>query len=291
MSSFVCYFKNDEKTHMVCNIFEGLLQKIQEKYPNTIHRHQSLSEPIIEQTLWFPYTFIVKNIDTENYKIVTYHDRPHLIARQLINNPDRMSCKAILATPFSNQEDGIIPVSYCCYHRDSNKMISDLDTSFKNKKEDKLFFRGLIYRHRKNLQEQILKTNTKILSMTNQTIPVNDYIMELNDHQIGISFNGAAEICYRDIEILGVNSVLFRPLFLTTQTTNPLVAEYHYVSYEKKETSQEQLGCIIDKYLSIIEDKEYLKYISDNGNAWYQNNGTSKKNIEILFQYLELEDL
>ena len=136
-----------------------------------------------------------------------------------------------------------------------------------------------------------MKADQKYKNFKNATNPVNDYIMELNDHQIGISFNGAAEICYRDIEILGVNSVLFRPLFLTTQTTNPLVAEYHYVSYEKKETSQEQLGCIIDKYLSIIEDKEYLKYISDNGNAWYQNNGTSKKNIEILFQYLELEDL
>ena len=39
-----------------------MLKAWKEKYPNTIHKHQSLSEPIIEQTLWFPYTFIIKNI-------------------------------------------------------------------------------------------------------------------------------------------------------------------------------------------------------------------------------------
>lgn len=62
--------------------------------------------------------------------------------------------------------------------------------------------------------------------ITQEKIPLQEYFNELTNNQIGLSLNGAAEICNRDFEILAARSVLFRPQ-LNQILEVPLIPNVH----------------------------------------------------------------
>ena len=102
--------------------------------------------------------------------------------------------------------------------------------------------------------------------------------------------NGAGEICNRDIEILSVGSVLLRPK-LKQIFHDPLIENFHYISFENGSTPKEQLEIIRAKYEEIKTNHDLLNTVAKNGLDWYKRNGTINANVEILKKIININKL
>lgn len=238
-----------------------------------------------------PHHLIIENIQTGYYKVITYWDNASTLANDYVGW-DNKKCLGIYSSVEANLSTSLIPTSYCCYNAVHENTIRNINIIFDNKKENSLSFRGYLYSQRfivsEFLKTELSRHNIKFYQ---NLLSYEDYIKELNNHKIGLSFNGAAEICHRDIEILGVGSVLLRPKLKSTKFYNPLISDFHYVSYDTADDPKEQLEIISEKQQILLKDEEYMRYVAFNGCEWYNTNGSTQANVNILSQLLKLEEL
>jgi len=236
-----------------------------------------------------PHHLIIENEQTKHYKVVTYWDR----ACELLNDNcewDNSKCLGIYSAVDAKSYDGIIPSSYCVYHQEIEKTINSINTDFQKKIYDNLIFRGFLYSSR-FLLDSIANSSSKTLKIHSDRLSYVDYTNEINAHKIGLSLDGAAEICNRDIEILGVGSVLLRPKLISTGFHNPLIPEFHYVSFETSNDPKAQLEIITEKHRMLLKDIDYMIYVAMNGRDWYNVNGSCRGNVQVLSEILNIEEL
>ncbi len=147
------------------------------------------------------------------------------------------------------------------------------------KKIKKAIFIGAMYGTRKSVCDILKKHPLFEIHDNQQVYHGYEYFKKLSDYRIGISMNGNGEFCLRDLEIMGLNLPLFRPK-LKTQFHNKLTPNYHYVSvsepsinaHDNFNVSFEEIAQnYIDYVEKHINDYEYLKYISENGNNYFVN--------------------
>lgn len=268
----------------VTSIYNTAFQLCKNKYPDI--KYQSLEQYISDGTRpSSSHHLIIKNDKKNKYKVVTYCDNASYLTVEDLGW-DYKNCLGIYSAVDAGTETAITPISYCGFNSTLDDIVKNINIDFKYKKNDTLIFRGFLYG-----QRLILETNNDIIKILNDKIPINDYIIELNNQPICLSLNGQAEICNRDIEILSVGGVLLRPKLIRTKFKNPLLEDYHYVSFEYHSDPQEQLNIIIKKYNEIKQNFTYLNNIANNGHKWYLNNGTIPANAQIISDTINLEEL
>jgi len=228
--------------------------------------------------VYSPHVMTIKNLDNGKYFVVSYWD--HMIDLTYEGHGwNNELCQGIISSSGNKTGINAIPSSYVCY----DTLFDELHLSAKNMSEktnNELFFRGYLYGQRLDL------SNLNILNITNEKVfPTEKYFEELTNNRINLSLNGAAEICNRDIEILGSRSVLFRP-YLTQKFHNELIPDYHYIGFEFNPDARLQTEIILDKFNSIKDNIELLTNISDNGYEWFKSNGTVDSNVNILYSIL-----
>lgn len=228
-----------------------------------------------------PHIMTIKNKDNDKYIIVSYWDRADDLTDS--NQGWCDSKRAALITSSGVRRDiNCIPFSYICYTKEFDKLsIGALPID--KKPNNNLFFKGYLY------DKRYLLSLTKMIDITNNKVsPTEKYFEEINNNKINLSFNGAGEICNRDIEILSARSVLLRPK-LYQKFHNDLIADYNYIAFEESSNPKEQCQIIIDKFNTIKNNIDLLTYISNNGYEWYMNNGTINSNINILNNILDIQ--
>jgi hypothetical protein len=229
-----------------------------------------------------PHIMVIKNLDNEKYMIVSYWDRAIDLTFSS-NGWNQENCVELFTSSGVFDDIKYTPISYVPYRTDF-EILSKNSKDVLKKEHTELFFRGKLYGER----EKLFKTNKiKILS---DIIDITEYFNELNSNRISLSLNGAAEICNRDIEILSSKSVLLR-LELKQKFYNPLIPNFHYVSYEYNEDPLIQSQIIIDRFNEIKNDIDFLKNVSENGFKWYSENGTIDRNVFILHKLINTEKL
>ena len=131
-----------------------------------------------------------------------------------------------------------------------------------------------------------------IIDTREEKLSIEDYLAEINNHKINLSFNGIGEVSHRDIDILGLGNVLLRSK-LSVKFHNDLIPEYHYASVDVPDQSDFKTlsEAFLEKYHKIKKDKDYLEFISSNGKKWYAENGTANKNSEIISSVIDLSKL
>lgn len=172
-----------------------------------------------------------------------------------------------------------IPFSYLPHKRSDQLLLEKLRIPFSEKKDCKPFFRGSSYDTRENLM------NIDPETVTDKFIVHHDYCQELSKSKICLSLDGAGIICHRDMEILSLGSVLFRPDATpdsTIITHEQLLPDVHYVAFQKSDDPKEQLEIIKRKYEEIKNNGDFLSSIAHNGLEWYKRNGTIEANIQLL---------
>jgi hypothetical protein len=229
-----------------------------------------------------PHHLIIENSNTKKYIVISYWDMVYELLNDY-NGWNNKNCLGIYSSVNAKTFNKITASSYCCYNTDTERKMVLTDKNILNKPNDKLFFRGYLHGHRYSLRHSTFVSGNKIL--------LDDYIKEIASYKIGLSLNGVAEICNRDMEILGVGSVLLRPKLIQTEFHNSLIPDIHYVSFDLVKDSKLQEEIILEKYNQILKDKEYMLYIATNGLDWYNKNGSRAANIEILRKIINIQEL
>ena len=178
--------------------------------------------------------------------------------------------------------------------------LSDLDLieSNRNKidKLNKIYFNGLCYGERDSYKT-LLNTSDyfvfKNKSYSTDYLNKTDYFTEISKYNFGLSLNGAAKICYRDLEYFGLGVLCLRePLNVITH--DPLINDVHYITLldddiRSKLYDQNEHKYIIDKVTdkinNIIQDNNYYDIIN-NARLWYEENCLPKSQINKLESFL-----
>jgi len=310
------YFDNEVcKWSYVC-VFSQIYKKLLEKYPEIEFNHiNSITlrkcEGLGPAQKYGPHFMVFENDVNKKYILISYWDKlDDVINKGNVTEWDIENCVEIITSSGVHKNDiyykpldcVYTPFSYTCPTMDNQLLIEKLYNEKTNRiYADKLTFRGYLYLFREFLEDD----NRFTIYNTKKTLlNPSEYIKELNGFNLNYGINGAGEICYRDMEIMGLSTALFRTK-LTTKFHNELIPNYHYISvdYDDYEIPihygthpfpgfwEELSNRTINRYNEIKDDHEYINFVAENGRKWYLENGTIEANVNIAIEILDFNKL
>lgn len=158
----------------------------------------------------------------------------------------------------------------------------EIDKHYQNRKSnppsnyDKMYFRG------NTSSRPILNFfNPDILHWGPPIGGFNEYVEEMSNFNVAFSVAGRGELCYRDVECMGLGLPILRFQYLS-ELSEPLIPNYHYISVDRPDDlknwmrldrngSKHHADMITEKFLEIKNDKEFLTFISENARNYYDN--------------------
>jgi hypothetical protein len=157
------------------------------------------------------------------------------------------------------------------------------------------YFNGLCYGHRTKYRDLLSENDTFIFkdkSNTSDYRSKEKYYEELNNYKFGLSLDGAAKICYRDLEYFGLGVLCLRePLQIMTRS--PLLPNVHYLEFidndiksilydvDKSKTISKKLEIKLGEII-----KSDYSDILINSRKWYEDNCLPENQIKILYTFL-----
>tara|TARA_R110001592_G_scaffold357091_1_gene659807 strand:- start:1927 stop:2862 length:936 start_codon:yes stop_codon:yes gene_type:complete len=306
-----CYYEFSDSEWNTPRYFEELYSQIKNYYTDfEVNKLNSLYMP--ERRLSEPCAkyshahMIIQNAETKKYFIVTYWDKMECISDY--TGWDMENCVEIITASGTHKDDyyyepleghKFIPFSYLTSRIDSDDMIYKLrDTDNNNRVVPKKpMFKGYLYEFRKFLNQDG-RFDVKHVS-DGEYLPHIEYVKHLNHYAINMSLNGAGQICFRDMEILGLGTALFRPK-LSVDFHNPLIPDYHYISVDydsikgvKPIDKYYQLlsDLMLKKWNKVKDDRDYINEVAKYGKEWFDNNVPKEKHGEILLNILNFDKL
>lgn len=242
------------------------------------------------------YNLIIQNPSNGKMFVHSWNDYGQVIAEQIVRDDLNVvlfsSCSNItedLLETYKNKLN-IQPSVYCLEHwsnlKDIEKYYSD------STKLNKSFFIGYLYGIRENFHKSFKQSEYFV--MKDRRFPGGNlnhetYYNTLSNYRFGMSFNGVAKICYRDLEIFGNGLINLREK-LTTLTKNPIIKDVHYIEFfdellikslisgfDIKKNCEHRFEKLLDEH-----NENNLFEISKISRNWYLNNCIPEKQYEIL---------
>lgn len=306
-----CYYEFSGSEWNTPRYFEELYHQIKNHYTDfEVNRINSFDMP--ERRLSEPCAkyshahMIIQNAETKKYFIVTYWDKMACISDY--SGWDMENCVEIITASGTHKDDyyyqplegrEFTPFSYLTPRIDSDYTIYQLRDTDNNDREipEKPMFKGYLYEFRKflNADDRFDVKNTS----DGEYLHYSEYIKHLNNYAINMSLNGAGQICFRDMEILGLGTALFRPK-LSVDFHNPLIPDYHYISVDYDSIKGVQpihkfyqllSDLMIERWNEVKDDRDYINEVAKNGKEWFDNNVPKEKHGEILLNILNFDKL
>ena len=199
---------------------------------------------------------------------------------------------------YQNFHIKVIPSFYILENLNDLNYINQY-SDIKNK-INQCYFNGLCYGHRQYFID-CLKQNSffvmKNKSNPNEFLAKPQYYEELSKFRYGLSLNGAAQICYRDLEYFGTKTLCLRePLNIITN--DPISPDIHYksiidnnlyINIINLNNCNSVIDTVLDKISCISEEES--SFIINNAYLWYINNATLNKQIQFLINILVQENI
>lgn len=196
-----------------------------------------------------------------------------------------------VVTPFSYPVyDSIIDLSW------SDELYNSLAPI--NSRKEKLLFRGMLYNDRKYVAENVSHPE---ITCAGDCINRRAYVEELVQYKCGLSFNGVAEICNRDMELMSLGIPILRPSLKTTSFYDPLIENVHYISYDFNRNADHKslqfpeddnykliLDALISRWEQIKKDNEFLSFVANNAKNWYNKNGKLEQQAILFLKLMNL---
>lgn len=112
----------------------------------------------------------------------------------------------------------------------------------------------------------------------------------------GSPFEYSGEMCYRDIEYMSMG-VPFIRIEYKDSLYNPFIPNKHYVSIPREDAyvvyskygDEGVADLYIQKYLEVIDNVDFLSYISNNQIKWYDDNISEPNIYNLTYKLLELD--
>jgi hypothetical protein len=165
--------------------------------------------------------------------------------------------------------------------------------------KNKMYFRG------NTRDRDILKHFSKnIIEFPEEKNPSEwHYFEELIQYKLALSVGGVGEICYRDIECMAVGTPFIRFEFASS-FSEPLIPNVHYISVDRPSdlptdintcgVGLDRLGkfhhakLIEKRYLEVINDEKFLRYIAKNARDYYEKYLQYPNNVNYTIKLLGL---
>jgi hypothetical protein len=178
----------------------------------------------------------------------------------------------------------------------SNKY--DLDFFYNKRKEmtqtnNKMFFRG------ETSSRTILNHfNVDVIYGGTPIGGFEKYATEMLDFKLALSIAGRGEMCYRDVECMAMGIPFIRFEY-TTELNPPLIPNFHYVSVDRPDDLKNWMRLdrtgehhhaemITKRYLEVINNQEFLDFVSTNAREYYENYLSPTSSIEHTIKLLNL---
>jgi hypothetical protein len=294
------YYRNynyfwDEFTNYLKNYFD-----VEEnRFFENAHKERfpvKLNKGISGDFLMLECEYVIENLNTGEFVILSVSDD---LTHAILNERHNPFLKKVLISQFLPKKVldhvGEYMFKYCPWTYFQASM-DDLTIYYDKRKEitnfkDTLYFKGTSLEDRKilNYINKEIITDFKVISPS-------IYFDDLISHKIALSVDGRGEFCYRDVECFGVGVPIIRFEYLST-FNSPLIPNYHYISIPRPNDMElYRLGneghakMIEDRYLEVINDKDFLEFISKNAKQYYDENFSLETKIKNTFNLLNLND-
>lgn len=246
------------------------------------------------------YNLIIQNVENNKTFIHSWHDYAPVMMEKgggIENfNVVKFSCVSSLTEEcYSNysKEYNIVPSFYLLEEWNEHDYIEKY--RHQEKINSKLFFNGACYGIRANFKN--LLENTSYFEFKEKHYNYKDkenYYSEISQYKHGFNLDGAAKICYRDIEYFGMGITLFRD-GLKIIMNEPIVENEHYfviIDEDIKSSiyDNEKKKYVIDKIENNIENvfKNYdVESVIKNSRAWYERNALPNNQLNTFIGFME----
>lgn len=321
-----CYFEVGIQTWSNIVTHNLVYDKLVKKYPdiefeaiNSQYRRLESETYSGPNCKYGPFFMIIENPDTGKYILVSYWDKLYDFYG---SDWDHENCVEVLTSigthktdiHYQKYTDNYTPISFVGMNVQNELYVEELykkrleigeknKSSFKDGPKnimgrlypDKPSFRGYTYLYREYV------SNNENFNIMSDKIGEKEFLHELDDYALNYSPNGAGEVCFRDLEVLGLGTALFRPKFVV-KFHNELIPDYHYISIDTDNIDiditkpydyyfEQMANNTIKRFNEVKDDHEYIDFVAKNGRKWYEENGTAESNSRIIANLIDLNKL
>jgi hypothetical protein len=251
-------------------------------------------------SIFNPYNLIIQNVENNKTFIHSWHDYAPIMMEKgggIENfNVVKFSCVSSLTKEYYSQyskEYNIVPSFYILEESNEHDYIEKY--RYQEKINSKLFFNGACYGIRKNFKN--LLENNQFFEFKEKHYNYKDkenYYKEISQYKHGFNLDGAAKICYRDIEYFGMGITLFRDE-LKIMMNEPLIKNEHYfviIDEDIKSSiyDNKKKKYVIDKIEHNIDNvfKNYdVESVIKNSRSWYERNTLPNNQLNTFIGFME----
>jgi hypothetical protein len=254
---------------------------------------------------WF--NFVIYNPLNEKMFIHSWYDyAPEIIHYSIQNdfNVVKFSCVSNLTEDVIQKYKNIITVEPSIYYLENWSDIQYIQNlQHQQAKITKSYFNGLNHGLRQNIMSFLSKNDFfDIKSKTNPSDfrQKNQYYEELSNYKFGLSLNGAANICYRDLELFGLGVLNLRQP-LNSMTYNKLEKDIHYIEfldddltnkiiYNNNENVEKIIESKVNELIEFSNTQEFENIISES-KKWFVENCLPENQYRIILSLLNNLDI
>lgn len=311
MSEYIISYEHGYSNWYVSEFYKFFHKKIEEKTGilfdyislNDLSKKMGYEFNNSNDTLFNWFNLLIINKKTEKIFVHSWYDYAQVTIDWCVKNKlniVKFSCVSNLSDEYINKYDFVQPSVYCLENWNDHLLIDKFKDKIKNNK--KIYFAGLSHGIRENIMNKLKENdNFQIYSRREplQNKQKETYFDELCKHKYGLSLNGAANICYRDLELFGLSVLNIREK-LVARTFNPILHGVHYLeiideNFIKKIIDNENVENDIKEKIDFLNEfansNSYLEMIN-NSKEWFINNCLPDNQFKIISSFLnELEIL
>jgi hypothetical protein len=202
---------------------------------------------------------------------------------------------------FISSRSNVQPSVYCLEYWSDHERLNLFENTAKQNL--KAYFAGLPHGVRVHIMETLAQNIFfEIHDKTKLYIQKNDYYKKIADSYFGLSFNGAANICYRDLELFKLKTLNLRQP-LNCLTYEPIVENVHYYNFLDESLTQkiisyhafnqitkEDICNLVQDKVTEVTDFFYTKHYTEmieESYRWFQRNCTPQAQFNIIFSFLK----
>lgn len=234
-------------------------------------------------------SYIIENNETKKFIAIDYSDD----CNQVFGLTTFKNFAGILSSqhnqykvdkdiPDENIRKLIVPINY----RETNWNLGQYYDTIQEHRQQisldkRLHFRGSVYPGLRDSVVYLLQQHSYNVHVGGRT-NFDEYLQEVINFKLTLSMGMSpysSDICYRDIEMFGLGIPVIRPEF-RIKMQDQLLPNIHYIACDIDlnpytlwtNNHQATAESIYDRYMSVVDDDEFLRYISNNAKEWYERN-------------------
>jgi hypothetical protein len=242
---------------------------------------------------------IIENLSTDEIFIFSVSDDLTPAILNLQKNP---KVKKVFVSQFIREkiyhhvneeyQEKYYPWIYFPSYQHDFKLYNKIN-SFFPEKIDKMYFRGSAsYRPIMNYLDKTYFEGGDAIG------GFEAYSKDLIKYKVALSIAGRGELCYRDVECMAMGIPLLRFEYLS-ELYQPLVPNVHYISVDRpddlkswkildREGNEEHAKLLVEKYISIKDDLNFINQISLNARSYYDEFLSKESRIKLTKNLINL---